>query len=707
VTPSSSGTALDEGYERIEPFTGLMAEVYDDMATETLDLQHYLQAAEVQGGAVLELGCGTGRVTLPLALVGHEVVGLDLSDDMLDILRRRMADIPADAAARVTLVRGDATDFELGRRFALIIFPFASVCILPSRQARLAMMRCVARHLADGGVFMFDTPDLTAAQISDWGEPIAQRDVRTNRGLASVHIAPRLTENGELKLYSRWMFPQAGGPGRELVETKTLALLSQADVEGLARDAGLAVVNSGETQVATEGGGFHMWVCRRQGDVEDPLWLPYAPEIPSEAQAITLVRGQGAKVWDQAGKAYIDACSGLWNAPCGLGRPEIIAAVSAQLEQLSYASLFQGRGHEPARRLARELVGLAPPQLDSVFLTCSGSEAIELAIKMARQYFALEGAGTRNHIAFLDQSYHGTFFGGASVSGLLEDTGAFGPLVPNMIALPTPDMRQRPPGQGEDDFARACAVALEQADAACPGGVAALVIEPVLGSAGVIIPPQAYFDAIGEICERRGILLIVDEVATGLGRSGHWFASEAFGLRPDFILLSKGLAAGYLPIGAVLFSRRLSRRLRDHGAVIGHGSTHDGNPAACAAAIAGLELMRREGAPARAAELGQALSGKLEALAEVGGAGAVRAMGLMFGVDLVQTDGRLCSPLQTAFVVTALERLGVLVYTGPASIVMMPPLVLTDNEADIIVACIDAVLSAVTLADDGVKPVRP
>jgi adenosylmethionine-8-amino-7-oxononanoate aminotransferase len=300
-----------------------------------------------------------------------------------------------------------------------------------------------------------------------------------------------------------------------------------------------------------------------------PLWHPHVPLNEMETRVTILVEGKGCKVKDNRGKEYIDASGGLWNVHCGLGNAEINQAILDQLERLSYASLFAWRGNEPALELARELAAMAPRPLQWVYLTGSGSESVELSIKIARIYSQLRGRANCKQVVYLDGSYHGTFFGSMSVSGLAQ-LKEVGPLLPGVAPITTPNPDRRPPDLSYADFAVSCADELE--NKARQGEVAAFIVEPIIASAGIIIPPVEYFRRIDEICRSFDILLILDEVATGFGRTGRWFAAEHYGLHPDILLLSKGLTSGYLPLGAVLFSAEIGELLIKHGASLCHRS---------------------------------------------------------------------------------------------------------------------------------------
>jgi len=432
----------------------------------------------------------------------------------------------------------------------------------------------------------------------------------------------------------------------------------------------------------------------RKSPVTYPLWHPHVPLNAMEERVTILVEGKGCKVKDNRGKEYIDASGGLWNTHCGLGNAEINQAISDQLQRLAYGTLFAWRGNQPALDLARELAAMGPSPLQWVYLTGSGSESVELALKIARLYNQLRGGANDKDIVYLDESYHGTFFGSMSVSGLARQKEV-GPLLPGVSSISTPNIERCPPNMSYADFALSCAKELE--DKAIEGGVTAFIVEPIIASAGVIIPPVEYFRRVEEICRKFDILLILDEVATGFGRTGRWFAAEHYDLHPDILLLSKGLTSGYLPLGAVLFSEEIGELLMKHGASLCHGSTNNGHPVCCAAALATIRIIRRDHLVERSAELGQYFRTRLEELTSLPMFGSVRSLGLMLGLVLTQDDGTPATPRQRFHVFLSLKEEGILAYLAGNSLVFCPAFVITHEEIDTIVLRLRQVLSSLSL----------
>jgi len=415
---------------------------------------------------------------------------------------------------------------------------------------------------------------------------------------------------------------------------------------------------------------------------------------------LTLAEGHGTHVRDTHGKSYIDACSGLWNTHVGLGNREIIDAISAQLHRLSYGTLFGERGNEPADELARVLLSVAPYPLQWVCYTGSGSESTELGIRIAVLHALVSGRRDAKKIAHLDQSYHGTFGNSASVSALMpakELYQAHSIAVP----LPTPHPAKCPAGESYVDFALRCADVLEEKAAA--GDIAAFIIEPVLGSAGVIVPPVEYFARIREICDRTGILLIADEVATGFGRTGRWFACEHFGLRPDILLMAKGINSGYLPMGAVMFSAAIGEKFLKHGVPLLHGSTYNGHPVCCASAIANIAVLKRDRLVERSQEMGGYLRHALDGLRDLGAVADLRGLGLMQAIALKQADGTPATAVQALEIVRRVQQAGALVYPMPDGIGLCPALTTSTEDIDTVVAAIRASLAGARLAGGTVQ----
>jgi adenosylmethionine-8-amino-7-oxononanoate aminotransferase len=352
---------------------------------------------------------------------------------------------------------------------------------------------------------------------------------------------------------------------------------------------------------------------------------PFARPAADQSQFIRIVRGEGALVWDDAGREYIDALASLWYCAIGHGRREVIDAVTSQMHQLEAFHTFDRFTNAPADALCEELVGLAPMPDSRVFLTSGGSESVDTAIKLARRAHAVAGAPERTVIISRTPSYHGVTFGATSATGLPLNREGWGPLVPDIVQVPHDSLP-----------------AMEAVFAAHPDGVAAVLAEPVIGAGGIIPPVDGYLAGLRELCDRYGAYLILDEVICAFGRLGTWWGAQRFGVQPDLVTFAKAITSGYLPLGGVLVGRRVRQALEaDETFILRHGYTYSGHPTACAAGLAVLDVMRKEGLLERAAMIEERLSTGLAGLVAAGllagdrGAGAMRAAILPPGRDAV------------------------------------------------------------------------
>ncbi|SHE40179.1 aminotransferase class III-fold pyridoxal phosphate-dependent enzyme [Pedobacter caeni] len=678
-------------------YQGLMARLNDALFLDRFDLKYYSQLAKEANGAILELGCGSGRVTIPLFEEGHTITGLDNSQDMLDILLEKLKQ-PLNEHSRMQLQLADARNYEFASPFDLIIFPYCSLQLFTDPSDRKKIMQCAARHLAKGGIFAFDvtSPEMVV------NESILELDLRHEQLEITITLGIKAYDDENIMVENSFWEVNADDKTHLILEFKKLAMLRRQQLEDELESAGLVISRCIPTAVDQDKNLRYLYVCSKREDVEYPLWHPYLCHQPTD-KVLTLVSGKGCIVVDSSGKSYLDASGGLWSVQCGLGNQTIINAINQQLNTISYATLFAGRGNLPSILLARKLVQLAPFPLQWVYFTGSGSESVELGIKLARQYWYLEGKTEKNHIAYLDQSYHGTFFGSMGVTGLCPEAVAVGPGVPGLHAILTPHPDQCPDNQKYEDYALHCAESLSGLAEQFPDKIAAFIFEPVLGSAGVVIPPQSYFDRIKEICSQYKILLIVDEVATGFGRTGDWFCSTRFGIKPDILLLSKGINSGYLPLGATLFSAEIGNMLSKSDASIVHGSSHNGNPACCAAALASIEEIERLQLIPAAIAMGDYCRDLLEELMKKNRyISQVRQIGLMIGIAICQDDGKPASDLQIAALYELMKSNGVLTYPAVSSIVLMPALIINKDEIRLIAAVLEEALHSLKLINDHV-----
>ncbi|HEV2357710.1 MAG TPA: aspartate aminotransferase family protein [bacterium] len=358
---------------------------------------------------------------------------------------------------------------------------------------------------------------------------------------------------------------------------------------------------------------------------------------PSDHQdPLLLVEGRGAILKDADGREYIDGLAGLWNVNVGHGRAELAEAAAEQMRRLAFNSSYAGASNIPSIRLAERLVHLAYPSTSGVYFTTGGAESNESAFKTARYYWKVRGQPDKVKIISRVHGYHGVTMAAMSATGMAVFHKMFGPLVPNFVHIPAP-YAYRWPGGG--DVAVEAADALEQAILReGPETVAAFLAEPVLGAGGVIPPPAGYFPRIRAICDKYDVLFISDEVITGFGRTGRWFALGHWGVQPDIVSFAKGVTSAYLPLGGILLSDRV------HGTMLEappdrkymHAATYSGHPVCCAVGLANVDIIEREGLVERAGAIGRRLLAGLETLREVPAVGDVRGLGLMCAVELVE-----------------------------------------------------------------------
>jgi PLP-dependent transaminase len=415
---------------------------------------------------------------------------------------------------------------------------------------------------------------------------------------------------------------------------------------------------------------------------------------------VIMVDGDGCRLTDAEGREYLDATGGLWLAQVGHGRSELAEAAAAQMRAIEYFTSFWEFSNEPAIRLAQRLLSIAPDSVGRVFYTSGGSEGDDAALKMARLYFHRRGETERTWILSRREAYHGIAYGGGSATGVEVYRTGFGPLLPDIHHL-TPAWPYRSElfdGRDPTDF---LIDELEDTiERIGPHRIAAFIGEPVMGVAGMLVPPEDYWPRVQEVLKRHGILLILDEVVTAYGRVGEWFAASHYGLEPDVIVTAKGISSGYIPLGANLISNELADTLSSQGG-FPLGYTYNGHPTACAVGLANLEIIEREHLLDAAREIGGYLLGRLHELEDIELVGEVRGLGMMFGIELVvDRDKRTPLPTPPVPLPDVVRReTGVIVRNCGHSLVLSPPLVLTRGEADRIVDALRSVLER--LAPDG------
>lgn len=434
-----------------------------------------------------------------------------------------------------------------------------------------------------------------------------------------------------------------------------------------------------------------------------PIWHPMAH--PSDMRLNpprVIMAGEGVRITDIAGRVLLDAVGGLWNVNLGYSCDPIKRAIADQLERLPYYSGFRGTSTGPSIELAYELAQwFAPEGMARVFFTSGGSDSVETALRLARQYWKIRGEADRTKFLALKKGYHGTHFGGASVNGNANFRRNYEPLLPGVFHIPAPWTYRNPFDEADPArLAVLCAKALED-EIAFQGGdtIAAFIMEPVLGAGGVIVPPESFMPLVREICDRHGILLVADEVVTGFGRTGAWSGSRLWGVRPDMMTIAKAITSGYFPLGATLIGERVAEVFeadRSSFGAIGHGYTYSGHPVGCAAGIAALAETRRlrldENAAARGAELADALA-RLKQKYEV--VGDVRSKGLMAALELV-SDRTTRTPVDKAVVAAVADgayEADVMVRVSGNNVILSPPLIVTPADIAAIAEGLDAGLA--------------
>ncbi len=391
-------------------------------------------------------------------------------------------------------------------------------------------------------------------------------------------------------------------------------------------------------------------------------------------------RGEGVHVWDEGGKRYVDATAALWYCNVGYGREEIAEAVHRQLSRLPAYSTFGNLSNRPAVELAERVGSFAPVEGSKVFLTSGGSDSIDTATKMARRYWQLLGKSERTLLITREHAYHGMHVAGTSLAGIEANAAGHGPLVGDVVKV-------------EWDSPASLREAL---DLAGPERVAAFFCEPVIGAGGVFAPPEAYLQEVRAICRETGVLFVADEVITGFGRTGDWFASTRWELEPDVVTCAKGITSGYLPMGGVIAAPWVAEPFWGPNAGMWrHGYTYSGHATAAAAALANLDVMERETLPKRALDLEQDLAEALAPLAEHALVGEVRSGTGVLAAVQIDADVLASDPTTPASLVAACREHGVLTRAlGIGALQISPALVMDRTELGELVEGIAGALDA-------------
>ena len=429
----------------------------------------------------------------------------------------------------------------------------------------------------------------------------------------------------------------------------------------------------------------------------DAYWMPFTANRQFKQAPRLLTSAQGMYYTSEDGRQVLDGTAGLWCVNAGHGRVEIADAVSEQLRTLDYAPSFQ-MGHPLAFEFAERLAKIAPGGLDRIFFTGSGSESVDTALKIALAYQRGIGQGARTRLIGRERGYHGVGFGGISVGGLINNRRAFGALLPGVDHLRhTHDLARNAFSRGLPEHGAELADDLERlVQLHGAETIAAVIVEPVAGSTGVLPPPAGYLQRLREIATRHGILLIFDEVITGFGRLGTPFATDYFGVVPDLVTTAKGLTNGALPMGAVFASRAVHDALMigpEPAIELFHGYTYSGHPVACAAGLATLDIYAREGLLTRVAETESQWADAMFELRDARHVIDVRAIGLIGGIELTPRDG---APGARGYdVFTRCFERGLLIRVTGDIIALSPPLIIDASQVADIVRTITEVLQTV------------
>ena len=427
----------------------------------------------------------------------------------------------------------------------------------------------------------------------------------------------------------------------------------------------------------------------------DAFWMPFTANRQFKAHPRMMVAAKDMHYTSQDGRQILDGTAGLWCVNAGHCRAKIVEAIQAQAATLDYAPTFQ-MGHPAPFQLADRLVQLAPEGLNRVFFANSGSEAVDTALKVAIAYHRVRGEGTRQRLIGRERGYHGVGFGGISVGGIGGNRKLFGSLLNGVDHLPhTHNLAENAFSQKQPQWGAHLAAELERIVALHDASnIAAVIVEPVAGSTGVLVPPVGYLEKLREICTRHGILLIFDEVITGFGRLGTGFAADYFGVVPDIITAAKGITNGTVPMGAVLVRQEIHDAFM-HGSEAAiefpHGYTYSGHPLACAAAIATLDVYAEEGLFEHAASLVDYWQEAVHSLRRSPQVIDIRNIGIVAGIELAPRSG---APGQRAYdcMVRCFER-GLLIRVTGDIIALSPPLMLQKSHIDQMIEILGEVLS--------------
>ena len=434
------------------------------------------------------------------------------------------------------------------------------------------------------------------------------------------------------------------------------------------------------------------------------IWHPMAhpAEMRSHPPKV-IMKGEGVSITDLEGRTVLDAVGGLWNVNLGYSCEPIKKAIAGQLAVLPYYSGFRGTSTGPAIELSDVLCRFFEPEgMTRAFFSSGGSDSVETALRLTRQYWKVRGQLDRTKFIALKKGYHGTHFGGASVNGHANFRRNYEPLLPGCYHIAAPHSYRNPFGEADPRrLAELCASALEDEIAfQGPDTVAAFIMEPVLGAGGVIVPHESFMPLVRRICDSHDVLLIADEVITAFGRTGAWCGSRLWNVKPDMMCIAKAVTSGYFPLGATLLGEKVAAAIesnKDAFGMVGHGYTYSGHPVGCAAGIAALEETQRLKVRENAAARGQELIVALEELkARHALVGDVRAKGLMAALEIVSDRGAKTAAGKETMsrIAEGAYEAGVMIRVSGCNIILSPPLVIAASDVGKIAEALNAGLTA-------------
>lgn len=434
-------------------------------------------------------------------------------------------------------------------------------------------------------------------------------------------------------------------------------------------------------------------------------WHPMSNQSAVQANpSVIIERGDGVYIEDIDGNRYMDCQGGLWCVNAGHGRSEIIDAIKVQLDKLQYYTLFPGSTNAPSIELSTKLIDLLSPEaMTKAFFTSGGSDSVESALKTVRQYWKLKGHPERTKIFSLKEGYHGVHMGGLSAGGNKAWKLAYEPLFPGFYQTDTPLFYRNAFTDDHEELGEICLRQLErEIQHQGPDTVAAVIAEPVQGAGGVIVPPANFWPGLRALCDKYDLLLIADEVITGMGRSGAMFGCRGWGVKPDIITMAKGLSSGYIPLGACVINDKVESAWKQDSPLAPwmHGYTYSGHPVACAAGVAALELTVREKLDENAKEIGNYVISRVSKLKDQFECiGDVRGKGLMMAIEMVKdkVTKEPFSPVDDypQLISQACQDRGLIIRCIVNKLIFSPPLIFTREHADIFIDILEDVFKSV------------